>query len=57
MTEKKKLTPQERGEMFQEAYVKLCEEWKCQHVPFPTSRQEGKIIIVEAGLQVMVNDD
>lgn len=54
---KDKLTPQERGEMFQEAYEKLCEKWKCQHVPFPQARQEGKIIIVEAGLQVMVNDE
>lgn len=56
MTEKK-LTPQERGEKFQAEYVKLCDKWQCQHVPFPTSRPEGKIIIVEAGLQVMVNDE
>ncbi len=52
----KKLTPQERAEKFQEEYVKLCAKWQCQHVPFPTSRPEGKIIIVEAGLQVAVND-
>ncbi|KKL87931.1 hypothetical protein LCGC14_1929810 [marine sediment metagenome] len=56
MTEKK-LTPQERAEKFQEEYVKLCAKWQCQHVPFPQARQEGKIIIVEAGLQVAVNEE
>lgn len=52
MTQKEKLTPQERAEKFQTEYTKLCEKWQCQHVPFPQARQEGKIIIIEAGIGV-----
>ena len=53
----KKLTSKERAQKFQEGYEKLCEEWKCRHVPFPRARREGKIILVDAGLEVMVKND
>ena len=54
---KDKLTPQERAKKFQAEYAKLCQRWQCQHVPFPQARKEGSIIIVEAGMNVMVNDE
>ncbi len=57
MPNEKKLTPQERGQKFQAEYVKLCQKWQCQHVPIPQGRKEGNIIIVDAAMQVMVNDE
>ena len=54
MTEKKKLTPQERARKFAEEYQKLCNSLGCQHAYAPVYTPEGRTLVQ---VQVQVNDE